>query len=380
MIIFRYLVREVYTALLVTTAILLLILISNQLIVYLDQVAAGQLSLHTMMQLMALQVPRLLSFLLPLGMYLGILLVYGRLYSDNEMTVFFACGISQARLLAMTFLYTVILALFVAILMLWIEPSIVRYRDEIVAKSIATASVDKLLPGRFQSVAGGKWVFYAQDLSQDHRHLGHVFAARQSDLVSEEGEGNRVWEVVSAQSAHLEDLGKNEGQFLMLHNGLRYQGVPGEKNYQLIQYEKYGVRAQIPSFLGGAKLKERALPSDVLWQQRHTNPAAAAELQWRVAMPISVLLLAMLAVPLSRVRPRQGRYGRLLPAILIYIVYANMIFVGRAWVKNTAVFEGFSIAWVHAAFFVLLLVLLLKQWGYRCYKQGCAIMNMRCTS
>jgi len=362
-IIFRYLTREVYTALVVTTAILLLILISNQLIIYLDQVAAGQLSLHTMMQLMALQVPRLLSFLLPLGMYLGILLVYGRLYSDNEMTVFFACGISQARLLAITFLYTLILALFVAILMLWIEPSIVRYRDEIIARSIATASVDKLLPGRFQSVAGGKWVFYAQDLSQDHRHLGHVFAARQSDLASEGG--NRAWEVVSAQSANLEDLSKNDGQFLMLRNGLRYQGVPGERNYQLIQYERYGVRAQTPPFLARVKLKERVLPSYVLWQQRHTNPAAAAELEWRIAMPISALLLAMLAVPLSRVRPRQGRYGSLLPAILIYIVYANMIFVGRAWVKNPAMVVGFSIAWVHAAFFVLFLVLLLQQWGYR---------------
>lgn len=362
-IIFRYLTREVYTALVLTTAILLLILISNQLIIYLDQVAAGQLSLHTMMQLMALQVPRLLSFLLPLGMYLGILLVYGRLYSDNEMTVFFACGISQARLLAMTFLYTLVLALFVAILMLWIEPSVVRYRDEIVTRALATASVDKLLPGRFQSVAGGKWVFYAQDLSQDHRHLGHVFAARQSDLVGESG--NRVWEVVSAQSANLEDFGQDDSQFLMLRNGLRYQGVPGERNYQLIQYEKYGVRAQAPAFLGGGKLKERVLPSHTLWQQRHNNPAAAAELEWRIAMPISTLLLAMLAVPLSRVRPRQGRYGRLLPAILIYIVYANMIFVGRAWVKNGAVAVGFSIAWVHAAFFVLLMALLLRQWGYR---------------
>ena len=363
MIIFRYLMREVYTAVVVTTALLLLILISNQLIIYLDKVAAGQLSLHTMMQLMVLQLPRLLSFLLPLGMYLSILLVYGRLYSDNEMTVLFASGISQARLLGMTFLYTLVLALVVAILMLWIEPSIVRYRDEVVAKAIAIASVDKLLPGRFQSVTGSKWVFYAQDLSQDHRHLGHVFAARPSDSVGKDG--NCAWEVVSAQSASLEGIGKDESQFLILRNGLRYQGMPGEKDYQLIQYEKYGLRTQTPPFLAGMKLKERVLPSSVLWQERHSNTAAAAELQWRIATPISALLLAMLAVPLSRVRPRQGRYGRFLPAILIYIVYANMIFVGRAWAKNGTVAAGFSIAWVHSVFFVILLVLLLKQCGYR---------------
>ncbi len=363
MIIFRYLTREVYIALLTTTAILFLILISNQLVIYLDQVAAGQLSMHTMLQLMALQVPRLLSFLLPLGMYLGILLVYSRLYSDNEMTVFFACGISQARLLMMTLVYALLIASIVAAMMLWVEPSIVRLRDEIVARAVATASVDKLLPGRFQSFAGGKWVFYAQDLSRDHRHLGHVFAAQQ---LNSHGEGgNQAWEVVSAQNANLESHGADKDLFLMLRNGLRYHGTPGQKDYQMIQYENYGVRVQEPPFLGGAKLKERVLPSLVLWKQRHNNPAAAAELQWRIAMPISVLLLAMLAVPLSHVRSRQGRYLRLLPAILIYIVYTNMIFVERTWVAKKAMAINVGIGWVHYVAFILLLGLLLRQVGYR---------------
>lgn len=365
MIIFRYLTREVYTTLLVITAILLLILITNQLILYLDQVAAGQLSFHAMLQLMVLQVPRLLSFLLPLGMYLGILLVYSRLYNDNEMTVFFACGISQSRLLIMTFFYASLLAVIVGVLMLWVEPTIVRYRDEIVTRAVASASVDKLLPGRFQSVAGGKWVFYAQDLSRDHRHLGHVFAARQYDESGKEG--NHAWEVVSAERANLATHGQDNGQFLMLSNGLRYQGVPGQKNYQMIQYKDYGVRIQDAAFLQNSKLKERVLPSLMLWQQRHINPAAAAELQWRIAMPISTLLLAMLAVPLSRVHPRQGRYVRLLPAVLIYIVYANMIFVERAWVKGGTLMASLGIGWVHIAFFFVLLVVLLQQFGYhRC--------------
>ena len=358
MIIFRYLTREVYTTLLVTTFILLLILTSNQLVIYLDQVAAGQLSFYTMAQLMALQLPRLLSFLLPLGVYLGILLVYGRLYSDSEMTVFFACGISQARLLIMTFLYTFLWAIIVAILMLWAEPTVVRYRDELVTRALTTPSVDKLLPGRFQSLASGKWVFYAQDLSRDHHHLGHVFAAKQSEGSGETA--NHSWEVVSAESAKLENYGPDNHPFLMLHNGLRYQGMPGQKNYQMIQYENYGVRTQDPLFLRDTKLKERALPSFVLWQHRHNDPSAAAELQWRFSMPISVVLLAMLAVPLSRVRPRQGRYANLLPTILIYIVYINMIFVGRTWVKNGLIPVNPGIGWVHLVFFAILLVLLFR--------------------
>lgn len=358
MIIFRYLTREVYTVLLVTTFILLLILTSNQLILYLNQVAAGQLSLYTTAQLMLLQLPRLLSFLLPLGVYLGVLLVYGRLYSDSEMTIFFACGISQTRLLIMTFLYTLLWAFIVAILMLWVEPTVVRYRDELVARALATPSVDKLLPGRFQSLASGKWVFYAQDLSRDHHHLAHVFAAKQAESSSETA--NPSWEVVSAESAQLENYGPDQHPFLMLHNGLRYQGAPGQKNYQMIQYEDYGVRTRDPIFLGDTKLKERGISSWILWQHRHDNPLAAAELQWRFSMPVLVILLAMLAVPLSRVRPRQGRYANLLPAILIYIIYINMIFVGRTWIKNGLIPLNPGIGWVHLAFFVILLVLLFR--------------------
>lgn len=352
MIIFRYLTKEVYATLLAATTVLLLIFISNQFIHYLNQAASGGIPVRTVMQLMSLQVPLLLGYLLPLSLFLGILLSYGRLYVDNEMTVLAACGVSKKQLFWMTIGFSSVIAVIVAILMLLVEPKLAWYRDHIFAEAAAASPIETVLPGRFQTLGDGKWVFYVANISRDRKQLDDVFVAK----LPAAGTESQPWTVVSAGGGH-EWIDPNTGdQFMVLTNGYRYLGIPGQKDFQIVQYDQYGVRVQTGKF----HIDEDAefMPIQELWKRRKTDREAAGQLQWRFTMPVSALILAMLAVPLSQVQPRKGRYARLLPAILIYIIYADLIFVGEAAIERGKLAPAPGLWLVHGLILTLALILL----------------------
>ena len=149
MIISRYLLKEVLSSLLAVTIILLLIFLSNQLVRYLSYAASGKIAADLVIRLMGFEIPYLLALLLPLGLYLGIILAYGRLYTDSEMSVMQACGIGQQRLLGINFLLALVVAAFVLVLMLFVNPTIAAEKNKGIAENTI---LDTLRPGAFSSV------------------------------------------------------------------------------------------------------------------------------------------------------------------------------------------------------------------------------------
>ena len=359
MIVFRYLTREVYAPMLATTAVLLLILICNQFIHYLGDTASGGLTVRALMLIMSLQIPLLLGFMLPLGLFLGILLAYGRLYVDNEMTVLFACGLSRAKLLGITMGFSCVVMVVVGVLMLWVEPKMAWYRDHAMDQAAAASPLEKIFPGRFETLMGGRMVLYAERLSRDKKRMENVFVA----VAPKREDAGQPWNVVAAGEAKEVRDPKTHQQFLEFSNGYRYIGAPGKKQFQMMQYDKYGVHIPAPDFVMGNDVD--SLPTLALWKKSKHSNEAAAELQWRFALPISVLLLAMVAVPLSRVQPRRGRYAQLIPAMLIYIVYADLMFVAQAWIQNGKISAALGMWWVHGFLLLVGLLLLGRYFGWR---------------
>lgn len=367
MILFRYLCREVYATLLATTLVLLLIFITNQFVHYLNDAALGKITTTAVMEVMSLQVPLLLGYLLPLGLFLGLLLTFGRRYVDHEMVVLSACGVSRAHIVKMVMLLSAVIMLVVAWLMMWVEPRVQWYRAKILTEAVATASLQKIIPGRFQPLGKDGKAFYAGRVMNDHHQTGDVFLAEKvgvgkaAHMTDSNASKAEQWDVVSAESAT--EVKKKGYDYVVFKKGTRYIGVPGESAFQTIQYNQYGIRLDNPK----ASFSERieVIPTSKLWQQRHTHPEAAAELQWRFSMPISVMAFALLAVPLSRANPRKGKFAQMLPAILIYIVYANLMFMGRAWLKKGLISPELGLWWIHGLIFLLGIVLLLHQAGWR---------------
>lgn len=349
MIIFRYLTRETYVTTLAVTGILLIIFISNQFVRYLGDAAIGRLTAQAVLQMMSIQVPLLLGLMLPLGLFLGILLSHGRLYVDNEMTILFACGVSRGQILSMSFFFAAFVSVIVALLMLWLEPKMAEYRDQIIAKAAVSSPLDKIIPGRFQKV-GDDWVLFVEKITKNRREMRNVFAA----MIPNSQEVKKRFDVVYAEKAYQKIDSRTHAVFVVLGNGFRYVGRPGNNNYQIIKFAEYGIR--IKSVTPSLEKLEEFMTTSELWRKRNTNILAAAELQWRIAMPISVLILAFFASFMSEVKPRQGRYAKLVPAILFYIMYINFIFMAEAWIRKGRISPAIGMWWIHLLMLMIALV------------------------
>lgn len=353
MIIFRYITKQILLALCALTSMLLLIFLSNQFIRYLSQAATGKFAGALLLKLIAIEVPHLLGILMPLGLFLAILLVFGRMYVDNEMTVLSACGLSRSRLTLLTFPAMGIVIFIVCVLSLWLTPKLLNYRDRLLAQTGTAAQLETTLPGRFQAANGGQRVFYVENISSDHQHMQNLFMAQ---LDQNSTPNNPAWIIVTAKKGYQTENPKTGDRFFVTLNGHRYQGIPGQNNFKIIQYGTYSLR--IENHLADITSQEEALPTSQLWKTTKNKRLALSELQWRLSMPISALLLTLLAIPLSRVKPRYGRYGQLLPAILIYIFYANLLLVGRNWIEQGSIPAHLGLWWIHG----LLLLIVIGIW------------------
>lgn len=360
MIISRYLTRELSVALCAITGILLLIFLSNQFTRYLSKAATGKFASAILLRLIAIEVPHLLGILLPLGLFLAILLIYGRLYADNEMTVLTVCGISRTKLVWLTLPTTFAVIFIVSVLSLWLTPKLLSYRDHLLAQTGTAAQIETTLPGRFQAARGGQRIFYVESISPDRQRMQNLFMAQ---LATDSDPANPNWIIVTAKDGYQTVHPVTGDRFFVTSSGSRYQGIPGQNDFKIIKYGSYGIR--IESHVADVNKEEETFSTSALWHATKDKALAQSELQWRLSMPLSALLLTLLAIPLSRVKPRFGRYAQLLPAILIYIFYANLLLIARRWLEQGTIPLHLGLWWIHGALLVVTLIIWLRQTGWQ---------------
>lgn len=163
-------------------------------------------------------------------------------------------------------------------------------------------------------------------------------------------------EIWVATRAEQRGAGQAEQTFV-LYDGERYEGVPGEGQFRVIKFSQGG----IPVRLGDPRSRERRAamkPTVELLQSAELRDLA--ELHARASIPVMALVLMLMAVPLSRLRPRQGRFGKLGAAILIYFLYSLLLDASRTWVENSTIPAIVGPWWVHALALVLGVGLLLR--------------------
>ena len=366
MIVFRYLSKEIVGTLLVTTLVLMVLFVTNQSVQFLQRAASGQIPATALLHLIVLQVPLMLGYLLPLGLYLGVLLTFGRMYMESEMTVLFACGFSRAMLTGMVMVIALCVSLVVAWLMASVVPKAQGDINTVFSKAAVTASVSKVTPGRFMIFGKGdnQITFYAKSV-KDHHAMRDVFLAKTIDTQSNSAKVSnerKQWGIIVADTANEKQLQDQAGHYLVFGEGARYVGVPGVKKYEDMKFDEYGVRLtvdQVPKFNA-----VQYYSISKLWSLYHRDKSAAAELQWRLAMPFSALLFALLAVPLGEVKPRYGKFTQLFPAMLIYVTYADLIFLTRAWMRSGKLSPVLGMWWVHGMILMLALGLIAVRSGW----------------
>lgn len=358
MIIFRYCAKEVYSILTATAIFLLVIFMSTQFVSFVHKAAAGDISGHVVLIILALKTPLLLGISLPLSLFLGILLAYGRMYADNEMTIFFACGVSKVSLVRMTCQFAIPVAIITAVLTLWVAPYADKYADNLWYKG-ALSPLELIMPGHFQSLQKGKVIFYVENVSRDHTQLSNIFVAEQQ---ADDANPLKVKQAVSSAASGYQKIDQDGNTYLVFRNGNRYYGVPGQNDYDIVNFDEYGLRINQTT----GETRERAIGMSTLqlWKKR-SDRKAAAELSWRISAPLMAMILACMAVPLAKVKNSRGRYTQLIPAMLIYIVYGDFIFVMRDWIASGKINFWFGTAFIHSAMIVLAFILFLQQAGWR---------------
>ncbi len=353
MVIDRYLIREIGSALLAVLGVLLLIFMSKHFVRYMSDAAAGELPAYLIAQLLGLFTLAYLPLLIPFALFIAVLIAMGRLYKDSEMTALAACGIGIPRILQTALGLGLVTAVLVGVMSFWLAPWAERMQYELRDRAAMESEFSFLAPGRFHPVRGGGGVFYLENMSQDKRQMREVFVF----LQDERGEA-----VFSAARAH-QYLDPDSGsRYLVLEDGYRFERLAGEQGFRFYQYAASGVRVE-PRLPDAAQRPRIAWPGSRLLEQG--DAASWAELHWRIAMPVSALLLVLLAVLLSRTDPRQGRFGKLFLALLVYIAYFYLLTLGRAWLKDGLIPLSLGLWWAHGLALALVVILLGRQLGWR---------------
>lgn len=351
MIVFRYLSREVLLTLSAVSAVLLVIIMSGRFIKYLAQAASGQLDPSSLFLIMGFRLPGFLQLILPLGLFLGILLSYGRLYLESEMTVLSATGMSQQRLFCITLFPATLVALVVAWLSLSLAPQGANQFQLLLNKQDALTEFDTLEPGRFQALRDGTRVTYTEQLSADRVNLAGVFISQKN--ISSDAKDRGISVLVAEKGR--QEIRPDGNRYLILDNGYRYDGNPGQADYRAIKYDEYGVLLPKPDVSDEVTDRDAVTTSSLLSSD---DVRSRAELEWRLSLPLLVFIVTLMAVPLARVNPRQGRFLKLLPAILLYMAYLTILIAARGALEKGKLSPAFGLWWVHAIFLVIGLVLL----------------------
>jgi len=354
MIIARYLIKEIAQTLFAVCLVLMLIGLSGQLVKVFSDVAAGTLGVNTVMMVLGLKSLKMLLVVLPLSLYLAVLMTLGRFYQNNEMAAISASGVSQIYIVQVVLSFAFLFSIMVGIFSFQITPWANGMYQEVFTKNKSSSELEGMSAGRFKEASGGKGVIYVEGFNDKHTQMQGVFIQQRLKDNAEL--------VIRANTGYREIDSETGDQFMVLEKGVRYQRTYGELDYTVIDFEQHGVRINEKSSVAKNK-RHTAIPTLELIEKN--KPIYSAELHSRLSPVLLSLLLAALAVPLSQTSPRQGSYFRLGLGLLMYIVFTNLLQVGKSWITQGKVPAAVGLWWVYALMLCLIIFLLMQQQGFR---------------
>ncbi|MGU3416691.1 LPS export ABC transporter permease LptF [Enterobacteriaceae bacterium C34A] len=309
MIIIRYLVRETLKSQLAILFILLLIFFCQKLVRILGAAVDGDIPTNLVLSLLGLGVPEMAQLILPLSLFLGLLMTLGKLYTESEITVMHACGLSKAVLVKAAMILALFTAIVAAVNVMWAGPWSSRHQDEVLAEAKANPGMAALAQGQFTQATDGNSVLFIEKVSGSQFH--DVFMAQIRT------KGNARPSVVVADSGHLSQQ-KDGSQVVNLNKGTRFEGTAMLRDFRITDFNDYQAIIGHQAVALDPNDTEQ-MGMSALWHA--DTPQASAELHWRLTLIATVFIMALMVVPLSVVNPRQGRVLSMLPAMLLYLVF-----------------------------------------------------------
>jgi len=347
MIFHKTLLRELTSTALATFLVLLGIVLTTQLVRLLSLAAGGSITSTSVIALLGFTAIGFLPTLLSLTLFVSVLMTISRAYRDSEMVVWFSGGVSLTRWVKPVLMFALPLVFTIAVLGLGLSPwaagKAEDYRKVLDSRDDASA----ILPGVFRESRQADRIYFVEEVSGSDNRVANVF-------VSSTQHGKTG--VMVAQHG-FQETAANGDRFLVLENGHRYEGEPGRADFRIYEFERYAVRIEMREALRAPGTKNL----QTLELIRQGEPRHLGELSWRIGLPVSALLLALLAIPLSFVNPRAGRSMNLILAVLVYMIYLNLLSVIQAYIAQSRLALAPGILIVHTVVLVILLTLFYRR-------------------
>jgi lipopolysaccharide export system permease protein len=349
----RSLIREFSLIAIAVVGVLLALILTRLLILLLGKAAVGDVLPEAVIGLIAFGILTYLPVLLGIAVFVAVLLALSRSYRDSEMTVWFTSGLSIAAWIRPVLQFALPVAIICAILSLvlapWSQAQSVEYQRLLESRD----EVSSVTPGVFRESKSSDRVFFVDKLSERDDVVNNVFVqSTQNDRLG----------VMVAQRGFIETA-ENGDRFVVLMNGRRYEGTPGALDFKTVDFDRYAIRIEPREAKRQAPSTKATSTMDLILERK---PEQLAELHWRIALPLAVLIMGLFAIPLAFVNPRSGKSWNLVLAVLVYALYNNLLNIFQAYTAQGKI-PGWLGLWpVHAAMIAILLVLFYRQlFGFR---------------
>lgn len=355
----KMIVKDLLKTLLAVLSVIVIIIVSRQFAKILSKVVEGDIPHETILSVLALKITVATSEFLPAAIFIAIFMVLGRMYRDYEMMAVASAGGGVMVIYRAIFLLVFPVSIIASSLSMLATPWAEAKIQNIIAEGKTVANIQGIAAGRFSEYSHGDLVLYTEQINTD-KHLSKIFVqTREADKIG----------IVNAKYGRLETL--HGGLYLVMQQGERVRGVPGEQSLIIENFSEYAVR--IKEKLSLPQQNRDGAPTKELWASN--NLKDIAEMQQRLSFPLAVIFLSILAVPLVKISPRGGVYGNLLLAFAIYFIYGNLKRVSHSWVVNETIPVSIGYYGIYLLLLLLTIVLLirlqgikwinimLKQWG-----------------
>lgn len=345
----RYILREWSLTFIAVTLVLLVVMFGVTLGELLNDIAGGRLPSGLLGELIALKIPEVLNTILPLATFIAVIWGLGRFYRDQEMEVMRASGFGWTLMLRPLFNLVLPVALIVMVTGLIVAPLAARTAQERLEEAYRSASEWGLQTGQFHVLRDGNLVLYVEAVEKDGQTLKNVFIRQKKDGREQVWLAEKGYYWLNAQTGE---------RFLTLENGQITEGGADALDFGMVHFSRNDLR--VPE-----QERQRSAPDIEARNSMELMNSATlverAEFQWRISPALAIIILGVLAIPLAHARPREGRGGRVLLGVLLYLVYANLLYMSRSWVVDGALPMVAGMWWTHAIFGISALYWLQRQ-------------------
>ncbi len=344
---YRHITVELLAVLAVVFAILIFVGVGFRFTGYLQEAATGRFDASVLWSLIGLRLPEFVQLVLPFSLFLAIVVTLGRVHADQEYVVLVSGGASPLRLIGWIATLVVPCAVVVGLLSLLVTPHSSRAFVQLIADQAISSEIAAIVPGEFRNFSKGTRTIYAEKIDRESRTLGGLFFAETK---------NDKTTTVTAEQAQIHVGADPAERILVLMNGKRFEGTPGQRDYRVVGFDELSLRLDLDAPLRVA-LNIETRPTNEL---DINNVEDAQELHWRWSLPVMTLVSGLFAFAISRTRPRSGRFGQIVPGILIFVSYYVLLVLAQHAMAESEILAKLGLWHVH-----LLVAVTASYWTYR---------------